>query len=119
MPDGNQELTTADIAVMPVLELLKAAGELFAQLIGATNELAEADFERARMLRTALAEVADRAARLFPAFRLPPCTCACGESFTTFDEMDEHFWQVFVPVDDTGLDGQQHAEVVSRQPSPG
>src|SRR5262249_38740765 len=113
MPDGNKELTEADIAVTPAVHLLKVAGELFAELMGSPHEPTEKDYEPARMLRVALAEVGDRAARLFPAYRLPTCACSCGESFTTIDEMDEHFWRMFVPSDDTGLDGKQHAEVVA------
>lgn len=37
--------------------------------------------------------------------------CSCGLTFATADELDEHFYDVFVPADDTGLDGKRHAEI--------
>lgn len=37
--------------------------------------------------------------------------CSCGLTFATADDLDQHFYDVFVPSDDTGLDGQRHAEV--------
>jgi hypothetical protein len=40
-------------------------------------------------------------------------TCSCGEQFATADDLDDHFWAVFVPADDTGLDGKTHAEVLT------
>lgn len=37
--------------------------------------------------------------------------CSCGLTFATVDELDQHFYDVFVPADDTGLDGKRHAEI--------
>lgn len=110
MADESKSLTVADLAVTPVRELLQLAGELFVELLEAPAEFAEADRERARMLRLALAEAASRAARVYPT---PPHAgaCSCGAQFATLDELDDHFWEVFVPADDTGLDGRQHAEL--------
>ena len=51
MADKNRPLTVADLAVTPVRELLKLAGELFVELLEAPAEFTEADRERARMLR--------------------------------------------------------------------
>lgn len=31
--------------------------------------------------------------------------CSCGLTFATADELDEHFYDVFVPPDDTGSTG--------------
>lgn len=109
MSDESTSLTAADLAVTPVRELLKVAGELFAELLAAPAEFRDTDRDRARVLRLALTEAADRAARIYPT---PPhaATCSCGERFATLEELDEHFWTVFVPADDTGLDGKQHAE---------
>jgi hypothetical protein len=110
MADKNRPLTVADLAVTPVRELLKLAGELFVELLEAPAEFTEADRERARMLRLTLAEASSRAARVYPT---PPNAgaCSCGAKFATLDELDDHFWEVFVPADDTGLDGRQHAEL--------
>src|SRR5215468_1338561 len=77
MPDENQSLTVADLAVTPVRELLKLAGELFIELLEAPAEFTDDDRERARMLRLTLAEAASRAARVYPT---PPNAgaCSCG-----------------------------------------
>jgi hypothetical protein len=111
MSDDYPPLTAVDLAMMPARELLAMAGELFAALLSAPAEFSDADRDRARLLRLALAEAVVRAARIYPA---PPhaATCSCGERFGTLEELDEHFWAVFVPADDTGLDGKPHAELV-------
>ncbi|SRR5712691_3504290 len=118
MSDEYVPLTADNLAVTPVRELLVLAGELFAGLLGVHDEFTDEDLDRGRVLRLALAEVTDRAARIFPAAYFSPappaeCACSCGAAFATLDELDEHFWQVFVPADDMGLDGKPHAEVIT------
>jgi hypothetical protein len=66
MSDEGKALTAADLAVTPVRELLKVAGELFVELLEAPAEFSDDHRERARMLRLALAEAASRAARVYP-----------------------------------------------------
>jgi hypothetical protein len=120
MSDEYMPPTAEDLAVRPVRELLVLAGEMFAALLGVHGDFTDEDLARGRVLRLALAEVTDRAQRIFPipffspAPDLAQCTkwaCSCGEAFASLDELDEHFWQVFVPADDMGLDGKPHAEV--------
>ena len=62
-------------------------------------------------LSVALARLSDRVERLC---RRPPAACSCGAVFATAGDLEEHFWDVFVPEDDTGLDGKTHAEVCAR-----
>src|SRR5260370_39660983 len=95
MADETTTLTAADLAMTPVRELLKLAGELFAELLAAPAEFTDADRDRARVLRLALAEAANRAARVYPT---PPHAgaCSCGAQFAPLDELHDHFWQVLV-----------------------
>lgn len=37
--------------------------------------------------------------------------CACGETFPALENLDDHFFAVFTPADDIGIDGNAHAEV--------
>jgi len=67
-------------------------------------------------MRQALAEVTERVARLCPT--VSPGACSCGETFRTAEDLDEHFWTVFIPQDDTGLDGKVHAEICTAAPWP-
>jgi hypothetical protein len=60
-------------------------------------------------MRRAVAEVTERAGRLCPV--VSPVACACGQTFATAEDLDEHFGEVFVPADDIGLDGKAHAEL--------
>lgn len=97
--------------MLPARELLNVIGELFVELTPVEADGATAqDRARAVLLRQALAEVTDRIARLCPL--VSPAACSCGESFETADDLDEHFWALFVPADDSGLDGKAHAEVM-------
>jgi hypothetical protein len=111
MSEDYTSLTAAELAVTPVRELLTIAGELFVALLSAPAQFRDSDRDRARVLRLALAEATERAARIYPS---PPhaATCTCGAKFMSLEELDEHFWQVFVPADDIGLDGQPHAELI-------
>ena len=59
-------------------------------------------------LSVVLARLSDRADRLCAR---PPSACSCGAVFATVDDLEEHFWDVFVPDDDAGLDGKAHAEI--------
>jgi hypothetical protein len=113
-------MTADDLAVTPVRELLALAGGLFSALLGVHGDFTDTDLDRGRVLRLALAEVTDRAQRIFPVPFFSPApepaqrtmrACSCGAAFASPEELDEHFWQVFVPADDIGLDGQLHAEV--------
>ena len=58
-------------------------------------------------LRELLAEVSRRAIPVCPSGQV---TCACGETFATTDELDLHFYDVFLPTNDIGTDGKVHAE---------
>jgi hypothetical protein len=111
MSNEYTSLTAADLAVTPARELLTIAGELFVALLSAPAQFRDSDRDRARVLRLALTEAAERAARIYPT---PPhaATCTCGAKFASLEELDEHFWQVFVPANDIGLDGQLHAELI-------
>jgi hypothetical protein len=131
VPLTAHTLTAEELALTPVRELLTLAGELFAALLGVPAEFTDEDLARGRVLRLALAEVADRAQRIFPAAyfsrlapelaqsadSMPPgeWVCSCGEAFESLDELDEHFFVVFVPADDMGLDGKPHVELVNRR----
>lgn len=42
-------------------------------------------------------------------------TCGCGETFSSTDDLDAHFLDVFTPPDDMGTDGQRHYEAVTAQ----
>jgi hypothetical protein len=109
-PDAIKTLTVTDVTLLPVRELLTVIGELFGELLPVEIERAtDADFARASVLRLAIAEVAERVARVCPV--LSPTACSCGAAFATPGELDEHFWAVFVPLDDSGLDGKAHAEL--------
>lgn len=46
------------------------------------------------------------------------CSCACGVTFVTPAELDDHFHEVFTPADDIAPDGQLHAEVTRPAPAP-
>jgi hypothetical protein len=59
-------------------------------------------------LRELLAEVSRRAIPLCPSGQL---TCACGETFASADQLDLHFYDVFLPADDIGTDGRLHTEI--------
>ncbi len=111
-PGDVASLRASDVVLLSARDLLRIASELFAGLMAVDGPFTDADRDRALVLRLALASVASRASRVFPA-ALPACACSCGESFATPEELDEHFWAVFVPADDTGLDGKPHAEVVT------
>ena len=89
-------------------ELLALVSGMFDDLHGAAPD--EADFrkKRADCLQRALGEVSRRATEISPTIRL---SCSCGAAFTSSDGLDEHFYDVFVPADDFGLDGRQHVEV--------
>jgi hypothetical protein len=125
MSDDYAALTAASLEVTPARELLSLAGDLFRLLLAVPGEFTDADMNRGRVLRLTLAEVTDRAARIFPdAYyfqalpcgqaphaeekRLAACACSCGEVFATPGELDVHFWSVFVPVNGVGLDGKRH-----------
>lgn len=95
-----------DLTGLPLRDLLDLVGEL---LVGSEDDGAEEG--RAGTLHQAMQELNIRAERSVPAV---PVTCACGEAFASPDELDEHFWAVFVPADDKGLDGQVHAEITRR-----
>jgi hypothetical protein len=108
--NATTALTATDVALLPIRDLLTVIGSLFGQLLPVEIDTAtDADHALARILRLAIAEVADRAARVCPV--LSPAACSCGATFATPGELDDHFWAVFVPADDTGLDGKAHAEV--------
>jgi hypothetical protein len=111
--DRLQELGQAGVRMLPARELLGVIGELFVELLPVDADEATADDRaRAALMRAALAEVTERAGRLCPL--VCPVTCSCGEVFETAEDLDEHFWSVFVPADDTGLDGRGHAEVARK-----
>jgi hypothetical protein len=111
--DRLRELGEAGPRLLPARELLSVIGELVVELMPVEADAAsEEDLARAALLRLALAEVIERVARLCPT--VSPAACSCGESFGTADDLDEHFWSVFVPADDIGLDGRVHAEVRQR-----
>jgi len=109
-PDATTRLTATDVTLLPIRELLTMIGSLFGQVTPVEIKTAtDMDYLRANVLRLAIAEVAERAARVCPV--LSPAACSCGADFATTGELDEHFWAVFVPLDDTGLDGKPHAEL--------
>jgi hypothetical protein len=111
--DRLQELGEGGVQLLPARELLRAIGELFVELMPVeADEATAADLARAALMRRALAEVTERAGRLCPV--VSSAACSCGETFATAEDLDEHFWSVFVPADDTGLDGKAHAEVPGR-----
>jgi hypothetical protein len=97
----------------PLWGLLRLAENMFKELpVPAGPERATAAHHaKATMLRLALCELLERAARIDPA---QPLTCACGEVFKTIDEMDQHLWDAFVPSNDIGLDGRMHGELATR-----
>ena len=92
----------------PPWSLLAVVSGMFDELHSAALEAADFRKRRADCLQRALGEVSRRAAEISPAIRL---SCSCGAAFTTSDGLDEHFYDVFVPADDFGLDGRQHIEV--------
>ena len=99
-PSGGT--TMPDVGALTSAELLDQAGMLFDMLAGTHGD------PRADYLRLLLAEAAERAARLRgPEMQL----CACGESFSGVEALDEHLMGVFLPADDIGVDGRVHAEV--------
>lgn len=90
-------------------ELLTLVSGLFDELHAAPAEgTDDAPDRKAANLRRALGEMHRRAAEVSPALRL---TCSCGAAFASADGLEEHFYDVFVPADDLGLDGQQHVEI--------
>ena len=104
-------IDTADWGTLTVPELLTLIGGIFDELHGdvAAGDVSHGDrLARAGRLRRALSEVSERAAAVCPPFRL---TCSCGLRFATADAMDEHFYDVFLPSDGIGLDGQLHVEI--------
>jgi hypothetical protein len=113
MSDNNgrlQELAKTDVKMLPARELLVVIGDLFVELMPVNVEDAtEEDLARAELMRLALAEVTDRVGRLCPT--VSSTACSCGETFVTAEDLDDHFGEVFIPADDTGLDGKPHAEV--------
>jgi hypothetical protein len=98
---------TAELSGLAVRDLLDLVGGLLAGEGGSP--------ERAGFLRRALDELGVRASRILPAV---PVACACGEVFASPDELDEHFWAVFVPADDTGADGKTHTEMAASSQGP-
>jgi hypothetical protein len=115
MSDANgrlQELATMDVKMLPARELLVVIGDLFVELMPVNvDEATDEDLARAALMRLALAEVTDRVGRLCPT--VSSTACSCGEAFAMAEELDDHFGEVFIPLDDTGLDGKQHAEVLT------
>jgi hypothetical protein len=100
-----------DVHMLSARELLRVIGDLFAELMPVeAGAASEAELEQAALLRRALAEVAVRVSRLCPV--VSPTACSCGKRFTTAEDLEEHLDTVFVPPDDVGLDGRQHAEVL-------
>ena len=96
--------------MLPARELLVVIGDLFVELMPVEpSEASQEDIERAELMRLALAEVTDRVGKLCPL--VSSTACSCGQRFTTAEELDEHFGEVFIPDDDIGLDGEAHAEV--------
>lgn len=98
-----------DTLTMP--DLLALIGGIFGELHddNGTSDAPDDDrLARARCLRRALGEVSERAAAVCPPFRL---ACSCGLEFATPDALDEHFYDVFLPSDDIGLDGKLHVEI--------
>lgn len=95
---------------IPLPELLDLVTTLGRELLGPGpgDPSGAADPERGALLRVALAELSDRAARLYPG---PPAACSCGERFATPEDLEEHFRDVFVPADDIAPDGTTHAEI--------
>ena len=94
----------------PLYALLKLAEDLFEELLVSTmpEDVTDVHHAKATMLRTVLAEVLERAGKIYP---VRPLVCACGEIFQAIDEMDVHLWEAFVPDNDIGLDGKLHGEL--------
>jgi hypothetical protein len=115
MSDANgrlQELAKTDVKLLPARELLVVIGDLFVELMPVNvEEATEEHLAQAGLMRLALAEVTDRVGRLCPT--VSSTACSCGEAFATAEDLDDHFGEVFIPRDDTGLDGLQHAEVLA------
>jgi len=107
-----QDMAETDVKLLPARELLVVIGDLFVELMPVNIEDAtEENLAQAALMRLALAEVADRVARLCPT--VSSTACSCGETFATAEDLDDHFGEVFIPADDAGLDGRQHAEVLT------
>lgn len=100
--------STTDWDAYTLRELLALVSGLFDGLHGASPSETGFREKRAECLRRALGEVNRRAAEVSPALRL---ACSCGAAFSTADGLDEHFYDVFVPTDDFGRDGQKHVEI--------
>ena len=108
--DRLQELGEGGVQLLPGPGTSARDRRLFVELMPVEADAATAaDLARAALMRRALAEVTERAGRLCPV--VSSAACLCGETFATAEDLDEHFWSVFVPADDTGLDGKAHAEV--------
>jgi hypothetical protein len=105
-----KQVTGVDVKLLPARELLVVIGDLFVELMPVNVADATAEhLAQAALMRLALAEVTDRVGRLCPT--VSSTACSCGEAFATAEELDDHFGEVFIPLDDFGLDGQPHAEV--------
>jgi hypothetical protein len=94
----------------PLYGLLRLANDTFKELLvpTKTEDVTGIHLAKATMLRMVLAEVLERAGKIYP---VPPLACACGEVFQAIDEMDVHLWEAFVPDNDIGLDGKLHGEL--------
>ena len=113
----------SEIADRSVADLLDLARPLFAELVGTGDDpgeysageysvdeysAGEDHARRARHLRMITTELDARAARLAPSGTV---ACACGATFATPDDLDDHFLELFIPDNDTAPDGRLHAEV--------
>ena len=47
---------------------------------------------------------------------MPDYTCACGHEAASADELADHVGEMVIPDDDTGPDGQRHAEAARPEP---
>jgi hypothetical protein len=116
MSDRVRELDEASVRLLPARELLVVIGELFVELMPIEVRDATGDDRAlARLMRFAVAEVADRVGKLCPL--VSSTACSCGQRFGCAEELDEHFGEAFIPDDDIGLDGKAHAEVLMGEAS--
>lgn len=98
----------SELADRSAAELLDQGGALFEELADAADSADERHATQARRLYLITTELNERAARLAPPRN---GKCACGETFATTDDLDEHFMEVFTPADDIAPDGRLHVEV--------
>jgi hypothetical protein len=47
-----------------------------------------------------------------------PAKCACGETFATLQDLEDHFCEMLMPEDDIGVDGLKHFEIWNDKQSP-